>query len=91
MRRNRRRWLGVGVALAALLTGVGCRHQEVRPEELFQAQYAGLGYLQMGQLPEAEAQFKKVIALAPDEPLGHANLGLTYLRGARYADVCVSP
>src|SRR5439155_12795959 len=42
--------------------------------------------LELGQLPEAEAQFKKVIAIAPAEPLGYANLGLTYLRASRYAD-----
>ena len=46
----------------------------------------GLNYLDRGQLPEAEAQFKKLIALAPADPLGYANLGLTYLRAGRYSD-----
>ena len=73
-----------GVALVVALSG--CRQNEPRTEELFRAQSLGLGYLELGQLPEAEAQFKKVIAIAPAEPLGYANLGLTYLRASRYAD-----
>ncbi len=73
-------WIIVAAALAA------CRREEVRPEELFQAQSQGLSYLETSQLPEAAAQFQKVIALAPNEPLGYANLGLTYLQAARYKD-----
>ena len=46
----------------------------------------GLSYLQRNQLPEAEAEFKKLTKLAPDDPLGYANLGLTYLQGGRYAE-----
>jgi Flp pilus assembly protein TadD len=44
----------------------------------------GVNYLQRNQLPEAEAEFKKLIELAPDDPLGYANLGLTYLQAGRY-------
>lgn len=72
--------------LVALVAASGCRKQEARPEELFQAQASGLGFLEIGQLAEAEEQFRRVVALAPAEPLGYANLGLTYLRGARFAD-----
>ncbi|HEY5491384.1 MAG TPA: FG-GAP-like repeat-containing protein [Gemmatimonadaceae bacterium] len=43
----------------------------------------GLLYLQVDRLDSAELQFKQVVALAPGEALGYANLGLTYLRGAR--------
>jgi tetratricopeptide (TPR) repeat protein len=82
---HRTRRLAVISAAAAAVLGA-CSQKEVRPEELFQAQSQGLGYLETGQLPEAEAQFKKVIELAPKEPLGYANLGLTYLRGSRYSD-----
>ena len=46
----------------------------------------GLSFLQRGQLPEAEEQFRKVVSLAPRDPVGHANLGLTYLRGERYRE-----
>jgi hypothetical protein len=84
MTRHLRLIAFVGVALAA--TSTGCRQQEVRPEELFQAQSLGLSDLETGRLPEAEAQFTQVIALAPQEALGYANLGVTYLRAARYSD-----
>jgi Tfp pilus assembly protein PilF len=73
-----------GAALA--LTTAGCKQSEPRTGELFAAESRGLGYLERGQLSESEAQFKTVISLAPKEPLGYANLGLTYLRGSRYAD-----
>ncbi len=46
----------------------------------------GLSYLQRNQLPEAEAEFRKLTDLAPDDPLGYADLGLTYLQAARYQD-----
>src|SRR5687767_1592401 len=46
----------------------------------------GLSYLQRNQLPEAEAEFKKLTKLAPDDPLGYASLGLTYLQAGRYAE-----
>ena len=82
----RARGCSIFVACALLTVAGGCKQSEPHTEELFQAQALGLGYLERGELPEAEAQFKKVIAFAPNEPLGHANLGLTYLRGSRFAD-----
>ncbi|PYP48687.1 MAG: hypothetical protein DMD42_00450, partial [Gemmatimonadetes bacterium] len=45
-----------------------------------------MAYLQQNQLPRAEAEFKKVVALAPDQALGYASLGLVYLREGRYRD-----
>jgi len=75
----------LGVFLAGLLASIaGCQKKEVRTEDLFQAQALGLGYLETAQLPQAEAQFKKVIDLAPKDPLGYANLGVTYLRGSHF-------
>ena len=71
---------------ALALFGTACKQKEVRPEELFQAQALGLAYLETGQLAPAESAFKKVIALAPQDPAGYANLGVTYLRGSRFAD-----
>ena len=70
-----------GVVVAAVV--LGCPKESAPPEELFAARSLGLDFLQRGQLPEAEAQFKKIVSLAPQEPLGHANLGLTYLRAGR--------
>jgi Flp pilus assembly protein TadD len=55
-------------------------------EELYTARMLGTGYLQRNQLPEAEAEFKKLTRLAPDDPLGYADLGLTYLQAGRYAE-----
>ncbi|HEV8218441.1 MAG TPA: FG-GAP-like repeat-containing protein, partial [Gemmatimonadaceae bacterium] len=69
-----------------MLVGTACQQKEVRPEELFQAQALGLAYLETGQLAPAESAFKKVIALAPRDPAGYANLGVTYLRASRFAD-----
>ena len=75
------------VSLAvALLVLSGCRSKPIDRQELFTAHYLGLTDLERGMLPEAEVQFKTVVALTPKDPTGYANLGLTYLRGGRYAD-----
>jgi Tfp pilus assembly protein PilF len=75
-------------AIAALL--VGCRPDAgdaaARKAEAVIAQSTGLTFLRRDQLPQAETEFKKVVALAPRDPQGHANLGLTYLRSGRYAE-----
>src|SRR6266542_4491580 len=46
----------------------------------------GLAYLQGNQLPQAEAEFRKVIEHAPDQAVGYADLGLVYLRSGRYRE-----
>src|SRR5207249_7402795 len=38
------------------------------------------------QLPQAEAEFEKVVKLAPDQAVGYADLGLVYLREGRYRE-----
>ncbi len=45
----------------------------------------GLAYLEENKLNEAEAEFKKLIEIAPDEANGYANLALVYVRKADYA------
>jgi tetratricopeptide (TPR) repeat protein len=40
----------------------------------------GLAYLEENKLQEAKEEFQALIDIAPHEPLGYANLGLTYLR-----------
>ena len=72
--------LGAGLVAAAAT----CRSKPASVEDLYTTRMLGLSYLQRNQLPEAEAEFKKLTKLAPDDPLGYANLGLTYLQGARY-------
>src|SRR6476619_3632137 len=71
---------------AALIGMIACKQKEASVEELYTTRMLGLSYLQRNQLPEAEAEFKKLTTLAPDDPLGYANLGLTYLQGGRYAE-----
>ena len=74
------------VALLLVGLGGGCRSEPADPRELLLAQSQGVNYLQKAQLPEAEREFQKVVNLAPRDPIGYANLGLTLLREGRYAD-----
>ncbi|HXL86893.1 MAG TPA: tetratricopeptide repeat protein, partial [Gemmatimonadaceae bacterium] len=79
-------------AWAAFLCGVltaattACRSERASVEELYTTRVLGTSYLQRNQLPEAEAEFKKLTKLAPDDPLGYASLGLTYLQAGKYAE-----
>ncbi|MFN2567297.1 MAG: FG-GAP-like repeat-containing protein [Gemmatimonadaceae bacterium] len=84
-RMLRRAW---AVFLGAALTAAtaACRPERASVEELYTTRMLGLSYLQRNQLPEAEAEFKKLTKLAPDDPLGYADLGLTYLQAGRYAE-----
>jgi len=80
-----RAWaLLVGGALAAATTA--CRTERASVEDLYTTRVLGTSYLQRNQLPEAEAEFKKLTKLAPDDPLGYASLGLTYLQAGRYSE-----
>jgi hypothetical protein len=63
-------WLG-------MIAIVGCKSKPANPEELLAARSLGVGYLERNRLPEAEEQFK-LVSLAPKDPFGYANLGLTY-------------
>src|ERR1041384_6644890 len=69
-----------------LLSAVACREKPIDQGALITARTIGLDDLQRGRLAEAEQEFQTVIALAPRDPLGYANLGLTFLRGGRYAE-----
>ena len=70
---------------------LGCQGGEPAPgverdAAILTARTLGLAYLQKDQLDEAETAFRRVVALAPDQALGHANLGLVLLRQGRYRD-----
>ena len=66
------------VSAALLVLGIfACKKKQASVEDLYTTRILGVSYLQRNQLPEAEAEFKKLIDLAPDDPLGYANLGLT--------------
>lgn len=84
MTRKGRLAMSLGAAL--VVAAGGCRPERSDPQTLLMARDLGLTDLQRGRLPEAEVQFKEVIALAPSDPFGYANLGLTYLRGGRFAE-----
>src|SRR5262245_45320720 len=64
----------------------GCREKPIDQGALLTARTVGLAELERGRLKEAEQEFKQVIALAPREASGYANLGLTYLRAGRLDD-----
>ena len=77
--------------VSGVLLAVSCRvstpeNSAARADSAVTARTWGLAHLQSGQLPQAETEFRKVIALAPDQALGYADLGLVYLRGGRYRE-----
>src|SRR5437016_12266801 len=69
--------------LAAACRGAAPGADQARSDSALTARTWGLAYLQQQQLPRAEAEFQKVVALAPDRALGYADLGLVYLREGR--------
>ena len=84
-RMVRRSWFVV-FALLSIVTATACRREPVNVEELYTTRTLGLSYLKRNQLPEAEAEFKKLTELAPDDPVGYADLGLTYLQSGKYPE-----
>src|SRR5438552_17073183 len=77
----------LGVATTLLL--VDCRGPEPassleRDAAILTARTLGLAYLRSQQFAQAETAFAKIVALAPDQALGYANLGLVHLRLGRY-------
>ena len=85
---TRKVWHGCALVVSAVLlvASAACRRKPAPVEELYTTRVLGLSFLQRNQLPEAEAEFKKLTTLAPDDPLGYAYLGFTYLQGSRFAD-----
>ena len=79
-------WRHVCAWFAIVAVTAGCRSKPANPEEVLAARSLGVGYLDRNRLPEAEEQFKKLVALAPKDPFGYANLGLTYLQAGRFTD-----
>ncbi|MFC2124068.1 FG-GAP-like repeat-containing protein [Bacteroidota bacterium] len=58
--------------------------EEQRSIDAISARTMGLAYLEENKLEDAEAEFLKLVALAPEEALGYANLGIVYLRMGKY-------
>jgi tetratricopeptide (TPR) repeat protein len=78
--------LAATLALAACGGGRGGPAQLARSDSALTARTWGLAYLQQNQLLRAEEQFRQVVRLAPNQALGHADLGLVFLREGRYRD-----
>ncbi|UCG85825.1 MAG: VCBS repeat-containing protein [Gemmatimonadota bacterium] len=78
------------IAVSASLIVTGCGGPDVDPAqratEIVSTRTVALAYLEENRLPEAEAEFEKLIELAPDDAAGYANLGLVYLRMNRYQE-----
>jgi VCBS repeat protein/tetratricopeptide repeat protein/ASPIC/UnbV protein len=77
---------GIGLLLMAACRGASPGGDQARSDSALTARTWGLAYLQQHQLPRAEAEFQKVVKLAPDQALGYADLGLVYLREGRYRE-----
>jgi len=73
----------VALLLLAACHGAAPGADQARSDSALTARTWGLAYLQQQQLPRAEAEFRKVVTLAPEQALGYADLGLVYLREGR--------
>src|SRR5438552_3705739 len=69
--------------LPAACRGAAPGADQARSDSALTARTWGLACLQQQQLPRAEAEFRKVVTLAPEQALGYADLGLVYLREGR--------
>ena len=76
------------IILTALFFGCGreSTYDKERTLELVTVRNAGFAGLEENKLDEAEAAFKHMIEIAPDEVIGYANLGLVYLRSRQFED-----
>jgi len=63
---------------------IGCERQIVVDQKTFERMVShrslGLAYLEEERYSAAAEEFRNLITISPKEPLGYANLGLTYLR-----------
>ncbi|MCY7379859.1 MAG: FG-GAP-like repeat-containing protein [Gemmatimonadaceae bacterium] len=82
-----RRAFAISFCAVTIATGAACRRTEpASVQELYTTRMLGLSYLRRNQLAEAEAEFRKLTTLAPDDAEGYADLGLTFLQAGRYED-----
>ena len=85
---NLRKVVYAAVACCILFSQTNCTpKKEPDPEtveQIFAARTLGLAYLEESRMDEAVSAFQKLIELAPNEPLGYANLGLVHLRLGQY-------
>jgi len=72
------------IFLGFTLFFLACSKDKTISVDMITARSMGLAYLEENKLAEAEAVFKQLIEIAPDEPLGYANLALVYSRMPKY-------
>ena len=65
---------------------IGTDDDQLRNNKKLSARALGLAYLEENKLEEAAVQFKILIEMAPEEPIGYTNLGIVYLRMGNYQD-----
>ena len=77
----------VAVAWLAVAT-IGCGGDEERgvPEDVVRHNTLGTAYLGQQQWPEAEAEFRRALALRPDDPLLLDNTAVALIQQGRTAD-----
>ncbi len=84
----RRHIIYIIITTFILFTIQSCKQKPVDEKQLARDKITirtlGLAYMEENKLEEAEAEFLKLIDIAPEEALGHANLGLVYLRMDNY-------
>ena len=90
--RQRRLRQDLRLAAAAALTAAAAAGVAAAQPSEEMARLRNLGYAQLEneQPAEAESTFRELIELAPDEPLGHANLGVALLRQDQHEAALVS-
>lgn len=85
-RRRKTGLLAIWLCAAAIVSG-----QQAGPGQAVRERFSKVQqHLAEGRLPEAEAELRKIIELAPDNPGVHANLGVVCFRQGRYGDAAAS-
>ena len=76
-----RRLPAVFVLAALAVAGAACAQPS---EEMVRLRNLGYAQLENERPTDAESTYRELIELAPEEPLGHANLAVALLRGEQY-------
>lgn len=80
---------GILIIIVSLSLLISCKNSgdnKLSSTDLTTLRTLGLAYLEEFKLEEAEQAFLAFIDKAPEEKLGYANLGLTYLRMGKYPE-----
>jgi tetratricopeptide (TPR) repeat protein len=70
----------LGLLLALLSPACGERVEAPPPIEIVRAKIESVAYLEENRLDEAEAAVRRIVATVPEDPDGHAILGLVHFR-----------